>query len=883
MADVSRRALNEAIVVEPVEQSPGTLRATINGVEIGTTPASAITQIRIDAGRGNDRVTVQLGDAAKGISVIVFGGAGHDRIGGAGEVDEFHGGSGNDRLDSGGGNDTLIGDAGSDQLLAGDGDDTLIGGGGNDVLAGGWGRDSLAGEKGLDKLRGGADDDQLDGGPGNDRLEGGNGADYLFGGKGADRMLRQEGVDIIGLPSGSASNQPDKRDDVADDNTTDPAVRQQSDDELKQWLIEAAVKQWKWAFGQPAYPWGYFFGIDGEVHIGRGGDAVTSPPAPDPQPVPGGDLSGVPRVDSDPGAGAGAEGQPPSTSNPDHSDTNTQEAGVDEADLAETDGNLIYTLHEHDLVVVDATPADQMSVISRTAFEGDAVGIYLHGSRLTVVSATYSWRMIDPIPLAEADPVAGAPRIIAPPSEPPKASVFVTVFDVSNAAAPTQIEKTTLDGTYADSRLIENRLYLVVQNDTWVPPPLIIPNSEDPQPDPPSTDSLSIWRPGGLPGGTYESEESYRARLQAMTLEDLLPSYHATARDGDTHGLLVKSTDAYVRDLASSELGQNLTTVALLDVGDTAGGPDATTTVAGFGGTVYASPDALYLAGAQYSADGSESRVMKFELGVDSVPLVATGNVDGYVLDQFSMSESGDFFRVATSGWSSETGDVANNLFVLEQVGDELQTAGSITDIKEGEQLRSTRFVGDHAYLVTFRQVDPLITVNLSSPTKPRITGELTIPGFSSYLQSIGDGLLLGLGRDIDPDTNRDRGLQLSLFDVSDDAHPVRLDAIRLSENWASSEAEFEHHAFAYFSDQRILALPVNHFDDVDGSVSSLVVVHIDPTKGADALQTLGEPSSEDEVRRSLRIGDVLYAVGADQVHAMKLAAPTEILGTVNL
>jgi uncharacterized secreted protein with C-terminal beta-propeller domain len=227
-------------------------------------------------------------------------------------------------------------------------------------------------------------------------------------------------------------------------------------------------------------------------------------------------------------------------------------------------------------------------------------------------------------------------------------------------------------------------------------------------------------------------------------------------------------------------------------------------------------------------------------------------------------------------------------VFVLDQSGDELDVVGSATGIKTGERLRSARFVGDRAYLVTFRQVDPLLTVNLSNPTSPHVAGELTIPGFSSYLQPIGDGLLLGLGRDVDPATQQDRGLQLSLFDVSDDAHPKRVDAFSLSDNFEGSEAEGDHHAFAYFADQQILALPVNHFSVIDSNGTfvpntSLVVLHIDPTAGSDASTKLGEPVPPSGVRRSVRIGDVLYAVGSNHVQSMVLQNPEQILGGIDL
>jgi uncharacterized secreted protein with C-terminal beta-propeller domain len=927
--DANRRAPGDGIVVSPVEQSPGSLRVTINGTEAATNIAAAdLREIRIDAGRGDDRVSIDLGAGAASILVTVLGGPGDDRILGAGEPDTFYGGPGDDRLDGGGGDDHLFGDAGGDRALGGDGDDEVRGGPGNDLLAGSFGADALFGDKGLDRLRGGDGDDSLDGGVGNDRLTGGAGADSLAGGKGADHNDLQAGVDTLVAPPGTPANQPaDKRDTVTPDDVSTPAVRQQDDAEFKAWLIELAVKQWKWAFDQPAWGWGYFFGIDGEVMTTRravpGGEPVSTPtPTPSPLPVPtpappsvgegvvarpGGMNFGI---DSGTGTPAGVPIDPN-----DHSDTNTQEAGVDEADLAETDGQYIYTLQDSNLVIVSAQPADSMSVASRTPLDGQPAGIYLHGSRLTVVSSQFSWRILPVLDDVVVGAGAGADaRIIAPPNEPPEAKVFVTTFDVSDRAAPVQVEKTTLDGTYNGSRLVGDRLYAVIDNDTWVPPPLILPAPEPAEPTPTPTDPVptdpvpsdpgvvtttattslppdaAIWRPDGAPGGVYESEAAYRARLEAMPLADLLPGYTATAPDGDRAGPLITSADAYVRDLGSDQVGQNLTTLALLNVGDTAAGPVATSTVAGFGGTIYASPDALYLAGSVWSFIGGDigvangSRILKFQLAPDAVPLVATGQVDGAVLDQFSMDEDGDFLRVATTGFASDAGGTTNSLFVLEQAGDELNVVGSLKNLKNGEQLRSARFVGDQAYLVTFRQVDPLFVIDLSSPTNPRVAGELTIPGFSSYLQPIGNGLLLGLGRDVDAVSGRDKGVQLSLFDVSNPASPKRLASRVLTDSWDQSEAEQDHHAFSWFPEQQILALPLSEFANSDGSFGqSLIVLHIDATKGSDAIELLGKPAQPDGVRRSLRISDVLYAVGPEHVRALVLTRPEEVLGTVDL
>jgi uncharacterized secreted protein with C-terminal beta-propeller domain len=166
------------------------------------------------------------------------------------------------------------------------------------------------------------------------------------------------------------------------------------------------------------------------------------------------------------------------------------------------------------------------------------------------------------------------------------------------------------------------------------------------------------------------------------------------------------------------------------------------------------------------------------------------------------------------------------------------------------------------------------------------VAGELKIPGFSSYLHPVGEDLLIGLGRDVNPDTNRDAGLQVSLFDVSNASDPKRLATLKLSDQWESSEAEHDHHAFSYFPEQAILAIPVTHFGGViasDGTFSppqqTLVVVKLNAAAGT--LERLAEVTPPGQVRRTLRIGDVLYAVGSTHIQARDLEEPETVLDTL--
>lgn len=876
---------DDAIVVEAVPGDATSLRAVINGQVAGTVTANEVTSIDIDAGAGNDRVTLRLDPGVVSATVTVRGGDGNDRLFGSSLAETFHGGAGNDRIDGGDGDDTINGDDGNDNLSGGDGDDQIFGGNGNDTLAGGWGDDLLDGGIGKDNLSGGHDNDAVAGDKGADRLNGGKGVDELDGGKGTDRVFAEPGVDVVG-PIGGTPTVKSGRDRLRVDDTYESTLRQTSDAELKQWLIDAAVKQWSWSFGKPTNPWIYYWGRGGEIAVkatgfvnNNGGlptpTAPTAPPASPPPP------SASPNTDSAGGA----------------SGTNTQVAGVDEADLVETDGQYIYSLQGDQLIITDASPASAMNVVHRQDIDGSAVGIYLSGDRLTMITGSlYYWAQ-------PAGDVIGISARIASPVPAQDPYVTVTVFDVSDPSSPSVVETTKLDGAYGESRLIGDQLYLVMRNDAWIPEPEKIPNPEPPpedtdpvDTDPPQVEPNDPSVAPGLPGGVsgakmiapdiwnggggysetiYESEASYRARLEAMSLEDLLPGYESTAGGQTTDGSLVQAPNAYVRDLGDDEIGQNLTTVALLDIGDNAGGPTATSTVAGYGGTVYASADALYLAGTAWSDDGEETRLFKFGLEADTVSLQATGAVEGSVLDQFGMDEYADTFRIATNNWSGD--GPTNHLFVLEQVGDQLETIGSIKNIAKGEQLQAARFDGPRAFIVTFLQVDPLFAIDLSDARSPRIAGELKIPGFSSYLQPIGDGLLLGIGRDIDTDGIGDNGLQLSLFDVSNLSSPTRIAKYTIPDGY--SEAEYDHHAFSYFSDQKILAVPVSTYDDNFDYSQSLAVFEVDAA--GKQFKSLGEVDPGSAVRRSLRIGEVLFAVGDEHIQAVELTNPEVVIKTL--
>jgi uncharacterized secreted protein with C-terminal beta-propeller domain len=203
---------------------------------------------------------------------------------------------------------------------------------------------------------------------------------------------------------------------------------------------------------------------------------------------------------------------------------------------------------------------------------------------------------------------------------------------------------------------------------------------------------------------------------------------------------------------------------------------------------------------------------------------------------------------------------------MLREIGDGLVRVGMIDGLGKTEQIYSVRFMGDVAYVVTFRQTDPLYTVDLSDPRSPRLLGELKIPGYSAYLHPVADGRLLGIGQDA-TDEGMVQGSQVSLFDVSDLANPVRLDTHTLSEG-TTSQVEYDHHAFLYW--EGLAMIPVQQWN-WDGETEEVFVGAVGvAVQGDDLVEVarLTHPGGDGkdwdwraQIMRSVAIGDSLYTV----------------------
>ncbi|HZH04130.1 MAG TPA: beta-propeller domain-containing protein, partial [Myxococcaceae bacterium] len=242
--------------------------------------------------------------------------------------------------------------------------------------------------------------------------------------------------------------------------------------------------------------------------------------------------------------------------------------------------------------------------------------------------------------------------------------------------------------------------------------------------------------------------------------------------------------------------------------------------------------------------------------------------------------------------------ETANRVSVMAEEDGALKVVGQTPDLAQGERIFSSRFVGRRGFLVTFRQVDPFFTLDLSNPRDPKVVGELKIPGFSTYIHPVDENHLLTIGSYVNPDGGwQGRAIKLSLFDVSDFAAPKEKFSQLVGSSYASSEAQYDHRAFNYFPEKGLLAVPFvdwNAAASGDGYWSSFVselrVFHIDTQAGitgrgalsmSDVYRTERYPdwtySWSPQVRRSVMADDFVYAVtdaGLRVANIADLSAP---------
>ena len=473
-----------------------------------------------------------------------------------------------------------------------------------------------------------------------------------------------------------------------------------------------------------------------------------------------------------------------------HSSTNIQEVGVDEPDIVKTDGKRIVAIVDGELRVVDAT-GDRLRPMGQLRFEDFwPQDMFLSGDNVVVFGQMHN----SPVVARSAiNPSAGWTPI-------------TTLISVDIGQRKPRITRQLhLDGSYVSSRLVDNAARIVLQS-----------------------------RPTGLewshPKGTglraeRRAEEQNRKIIRESTIDNWIPWFVLENGRGRLvgEGTLTPCDRIYH---PPSNSGLRMLNIVTIDLGgEIAPSKIAATSVLADGQTVYSSQKNMYVAttewfdqrqGDMWETEPTQrppltTRIHKFDISDPTHTRYRnSGQVIGTVLNQYSMSEHDGYFRVATTDhkWWSPDGpeNSESHLTILQETDEGLTRVGHVGNIGKGERIYAVRFLGDLATVVTFRQTDPLYTIDLSQPKRPRVLGELKILGYSAYLHPLDDSLLLGVGQDA-LDTGRTLGTQVSLFDISDLSQPKRIDQWQLA--GASSEIEFNARAFLHWRPENLFVLPV--------------------------------------------------------------------------
>jgi hypothetical protein len=537
------------------------------------------------------------------------------------------------------------------------------------------------------------------------------------------------------------------------------------------------------------------------------------------------------------------------------SGTNVQVAGVDEADLVKKSGDLLLTVADGRLRVA-RLQAGKVRLLGSLVTQGKDGWIpnQLVVDGDTVLLTGQSGGGFRPLD-AQLRTRATVPGLL--PYQPQPITTRIAQVDLSDPAKPVLVRTLDVDGSATGVRLVDGIARIAITSDPQGPPMQFPQYGADPS-------ATQTQQERAYAAAEKKALALNRTAVTKSTADAWLPHYTVTEYrpDGGTAdtstGRLLECTA-----ISAPESFSGLATVSLLNLdlrSPTGISSWAGAGVVASGSTLYATADHAYLATSPWTDWGSMSadavrqartrqrtQIHLFDTTDATAPrYVGSGEVPGFLLGQFSMDEYDGRLRVASTdqppfavpaggpavdvpaapdaattspaaevATSTSTGDARpershSMVSVLQPEKDRLARVGVVDGLGRGEQIRAVRFIGPVGYVVTFRQTDPLYTVDLSSPTRPRVAGELKLLGYSAYLHPVGDGLLLGLGQAADA-RGTTSGLQMSLFDVRDPADPTLVSTRTVPGAW--SDVEGDHHAFT-FTDGLALA-PYSGWSDV--------------------------------------------------------------------
>ena len=534
----------------------------------------------------------------------------------------------------------------------------------------------------------------------------------------------------------------------------------------------------------------------------------------------------------------------------DFSETNVQEAGIDEPDFIKTNGKIIAVLQDNILNIIDPESSSSQP-LSSLRLDGLGWGseMFLAGERVWVMAQT---------DLYSLSPLTA--RMIPEGNWEPHTTIVE--IDITDPTQPIQVASMVIEGRYVNARVVNDIARIVVSS-----PPSDLPFVT---PQGPSAEEIAL--------------ATNKQAIVGTTIENWVPSYVYESNEGNVEkGQLVDC-----KQVSHPSKFSGFTSLSVLDVDLTSDmKPPAATSVLTDGETVYASPENLYISTTDYPETvpfGEENfqnleeeystSIHQFTMKTgEKTEYKASIDVKGHLLNQFAMSEHNGNLRVATTTGTPWGFDESNEsvVTVIEIRDEGLTEVGQVGGMGKGERIFAVRFIGNLGYVVTFRQTDPFYTLDLTDPKTPKVRGELKITGYSGYLHPIEENLILGIGQEA-TEEGVTTGTKAALYDVED------LDDPKVISIWSPgsgrSSAEWDHHAFLWWPPESIAVLPIRDWRNYEAEAVMLKV-----TDGA--LQEFGRifhsaPDSPSDLKpefmipieRSLVVGNEIWTYSRGQLQA---------------
>ena len=562
--------------------------------------------------------------------------------------------------------------------------------------------------------------------------------------------------------------------------------------------------------------------------------------------------------------GSSAESVTSTQSTKDYSTTNIQVENVDEADITKTDGDYIYSLSEDKVIITDVRDETQIKIVAEIQPKGINTipsDLILYNDKLIVISEEMeSTSYYNSYYYSNA--------------------TIVFVYDISNREQPKEVKNYELEQPYYTSRCINGRLYVISsgslkeENDE-----IVTYYYEDGKQVDPGYKGIKRIK---------DIETSDQTILSMLDLNNIDESVKVNSYLMNVENAYVSENNIYLLEEKYESAYNN---------------PPAISSIFGLKGI---------LGAFEYEEDyGTYTYIYKFNLLEDgSIQYDKKAKENGQTINQFSIDEYEGNLRVALYNRDGSRIVIFDN---------EMKKIGETEKLAKGERMYSSRFLGNKAYLVTYKTVDPLFVVDLSNPEDPQVLGELKIPGYSTYLHPYDENHLIGIGMQTEEKIYRDSsgkvtstsavitGMKMALFDVTDVNNPIQISYTIIGDSRTTSAILTNHKALLFSKEKGLLAIPVNNYtedfeiesssDDYESMVNSYTnynkeyvsegyfVYNINLTDGFTLKGTITHEKTKSKysyyntsrLLRGLYIDDNLYTVSEDYIKVNRLDDLQEI------